>query len=712
MTTSSPSEDDAIVAPADPSERCFGRWATAVGTASTLAFAWMVTLGRWDLFQERAFSNLLDVQARSIAHGHLWVPDGSMGFEGFVIDGRTYAYFGVFPSLLRLPVFALTDRFDGRLSAVSMLIAFVLAYASTARLVGRTHRLVAPDGRWSRGGLVVAIAFLAAVGVGSNLLYLGSSAIVYHEAILWGVAAVLASFASIVSWLGEPRLRHVVAAGAWATVAWLSRGSVGLGPTVALGLLGLSVLAPNRATRWLAPVPDRARRGWRAAAPLLVAGSVGAIAFAGINVAKFGSPTELPMDKQIQSVNPLPSRAAALEEYGGTIFSPRLAPAVLVQTMRPDLVRPSTTWPWLRFSRADPPPLLGVVFDTVEPSSGLVVTHPLLLVLSGIGLVAVARPRRRPPEVSADGGADGGDGDGGDDLDPSTPPGAPGTAALRPLLLGGALGTLPVLTIAFISQRYVTDLLPPLLVAAAAGLTSVDGWISEDADESTARRRSRTAVAGAVALAITSIAVTLSTTWTFQRFVSPPDAEARRSWLRTAIAVSDVIGRPPEVEHATSIRDAPGRADVLLVVGECDGLYVGQSDGVWTAIEVTGAAGVPRLEVTGRPTVGAAAVTLLTAGAIEVVLSSPDASSVRVDLVRDGHVTQGTPFEVAGPSFDLTVDLDGNLPAVQVFHDDRDVAYLPGRPTPGPHQVGPGGDGVEVREVEVATPICDALTGR
>ncbi|MEZ5203400.1 MAG: hypothetical protein R2701_03145 [Acidimicrobiales bacterium] len=494
MTTSSPSEDDAIVAPADPSERCFGRWATAVGTASTLAFAWMVTLGRWDLFQERAFSNLLDVQARSIAHGHLWVPDGSMGFEGFVIDGRTYAYFGVFPSLLRLPVFALTDRFDGRLSAVSMLIAFVLAYASTARLVGRTHRLVAPDGRWSRGGLVVAIAFLAAVGVGSNLFYLGSSAIVYHEAILWGVAAVLASFASIVSWLGEPRLRHVVAAGAWATVAWLSRGSVGLGPTVALGLLGLSVLAPNRATRWLAPVPDRARRGWRAAAPLLVAGSVGAIAFAGINVAKFGSPTELPMDKQIQSVNPLPSRAAALEEYGGTIFSPRLAPAVLVQTMRPDLVRPSATWPWLRFSRADPS-LLGVVFDTVEPSSGLVVTHPLLLVLSGIGLVAVAprgddhrglrrrrrrwrrrRWRRRPRPEHA------------------TRCLAP--RLLRPLLLGGALGTLPVLTIAFISQRYVTDLLPPLLVAAAAGLTSVDAWISEDADESTARRRSRAAVAG------------------------------------------------------------------------------------------------------------------------------------------------------------------------------------------------------------------------
>jgi len=78
-------------------------------------------------------SNFYDIQARALMHGHLSVPTGSLGIEGFVIDDRTFMYFPPFPAVLRIPVLMITDRFDGRLTAPSMLLAwFVLAAATVA----------------------------------------------------------------------------------------------------------------------------------------------------------------------------------------------------------------------------------------------------------------------------------------------------------------------------------------------------------------------------------------------------------------------------------------------------------------------------------------------------------------------------------------------------------------------------------------------------
>ena len=45
-----------------------------------------------------------DIQGRALLHGHLAVPNGSVSFEGFVIGGRTYVYFGLVPAVLRLPI--------------------------------------------------------------------------------------------------------------------------------------------------------------------------------------------------------------------------------------------------------------------------------------------------------------------------------------------------------------------------------------------------------------------------------------------------------------------------------------------------------------------------------------------------------------------------------------------------------------------------------
>ena len=666
-------------------ERLYLRWATGIGAFSVLVFTWMVTLGRWDLFAQRPYSAMLDVQTRAMMDGHLWVPEGSLGFEGFIINDRTYAYFGLFPSLLRIPIFLLTDRFDGRLSTVSMIAAFAIAYAAVALLIARVRRLGFPDG-WSRSGLTLALIALATLGLGSNLMYMATAAWVYHEAILWGVAGVLAAFAAIARWLRTPTSRHLAVAGAWTTVAWMSRGSVGLGPTLALGMIGVSALVPNRFTQALAPTPPIEGSRFRTAAMLFAAGAVGALCFAGVNMAKFGSPAELPMDKQIQSINPLPSRRAAMDAYGGTIFSPRLAPAVIVQSLRPDLLAPTSTWPFVQYTRVEPPAIGGVVFDTVEPSAGLTLTHPLFLALAAVGVGAMIRRRASNP----------------------------GLSALRPLVIGSAIGAGPVLTIAFISQRYITDLLPPVLVAAAAGVAVLNQWSPDKAAsaEPANPTRHRLVIATSSVLAAVGIFITLATTWTYQRFENPPDAEARRSWVRAAISVSDKVGAELSFERADSIKDLKASAGTLLVVGDCAGLYVGQSDGVWTPIEASVGAGVPMVRVDGRPPEGTSGVQVGSVGDLTIELVSVDANTVRVDLIRGNHVERGTPFEVSPGPIELAIDLDANLPTVQVRHGDNNVALLSGPPPDAPFVVGPGTSEVTVTEVDAPTPICDALTNR
>ena len=89
-----------------------GRW---LGFVPYLCVLWDFRLNPLRRAGAHGFaSNFYDLQARALLDGHLWVPDQSLGIEGFVVDGHTYMYFPPFPALLRVPVLLLTDRFDGR----------------------------------------------------------------------------------------------------------------------------------------------------------------------------------------------------------------------------------------------------------------------------------------------------------------------------------------------------------------------------------------------------------------------------------------------------------------------------------------------------------------------------------------------------------------------------------------------------------------------
>src|SRR5690606_10232791 len=130
--------------------RRLGRAWLAGAVPTFLVYAWILMVQRWAPLQVQFFDDFYDAQARSLFNGRLDVPPEVVGFEGFLIDGKTYIYFGPFPSLLRMPLLAVTDRFDGRLTTLSMLAATaVLAWAGfrLACVVRAMVRGAVPVGR-------------------------------------------------------------------------------------------------------------------------------------------------------------------------------------------------------------------------------------------------------------------------------------------------------------------------------------------------------------------------------------------------------------------------------------------------------------------------------------------------------------------------------------------------------------------------------------
>ena len=136
------------------------------------------------------------------------VPKGSLGIEAFVHGGRDYTYFGLFPSLIRLPVLAFTHAYDGRLTAPSMLSP------GSSRGSSRRCSSGGPGARpWRRGDRDGGGRGLGGdrgrahrrVGPGLS----GPSPKVSHEDLAWSVALTVAAVFALLGVLERPSWRRV-----------------------------------------------------------------------------------------------------------------------------------------------------------------------------------------------------------------------------------------------------------------------------------------------------------------------------------------------------------------------------------------------------------------------------------------------------------------------------------------------------------------------
>ena len=96
-------------------------------------------------------------------------PTASLGIEAFGHDGRQFTYFGIFPSLLRMPVLLVTNRLDGRLTAPSLLLSWVVTGVFSSLLVWRLRLLIRGQAVLGRAEAASYGLFVATIGGGSVL---------------------------------------------------------------------------------------------------------------------------------------------------------------------------------------------------------------------------------------------------------------------------------------------------------------------------------------------------------------------------------------------------------------------------------------------------------------------------------------------------------------------------------------------------------------
>jgi hypothetical protein len=535
--------------------RRFARACLVGALVAGLVFAWILFVGRAELADQRPAGDFYDAQARALFDGQWDLPPEVLSIEAFEVDGRSYTYFGPVPALLRMPVLAVTDSLDGRLTQLSMLGAFGVVMLGVSQLSWRVRLLVRGEALVHRREAVITALFVFGVGAGSVATYLASQAVVYHEAILWGIAWSLLAFHALLGFLARPGRRALAWTSLFVSLAVLTRASVGVGPLAALAaVVGVVAIARFRGqddrvpglVRWATPGVVR-RPPARLVGAAVIALLVPVGLYAGVNQAKFGEPIRLPLEKQVFSEVD-PARQAALADNDGSLFGLRFVPTTALQAVRPDALSFQRYAPWVSFPRSAPDVIGGATFDTLDESSSATATMPLLVVLGVLGSVVVVRGRPSEDDV--------------------------GVGVLRLPVLGALVGFAATLTIAFVAHRYLGDALPLLLLTSLAGLHTCG------------RRFGGPRTAGAVAV---GVAFLLLGTWgvlanvalalDYQRVIAPVDPELRYDFVGFQAA----LPAEPRVRFTTALSDNGQRGD-MTVVGDCDALL--WSDGhQWYLLE-------------------------------------------------------------------------------------------------------------------------------
>ena len=459
--------------------------------------------------------NFYDVQARAILHGHLYLPNGAIGAEAFVHNGHQYTYFGLFPSLLRVPVLLVTHSLDGRLSALSILIAWLLTGLFTSLLVWRVRIFM-------RGPAILGRAEAASIGVlmaiimgGSVLVVLAADPYVYSEDLAWSVAVTTGSFFALLGVLERPSAGRVVASGVLVLAANLTRGSTGLacviGALLVAAWFALGREGPNR--RW-----------WL---PMLAVGLVPLVIGCAINYAKFGLLFGFKISDQIASFY--------LPRGNVKDFSIDYLPTTLHAYMQPGGLQLGDVFPYITM----PPEVQSSTSIVTDPTASLPASMPLLFLLGVWGTICAFRPR---------------------------PPGK--LSALRPLLVAAAVSVGAILIFGWIGDHYLADFLPFLILAGAVGF--VDLWRRLN------RRRRRTQV---VVIAVFCILGLFSIAANFGIALSPSETWSSvqaRNYVEFQDSISDVTGHPlgAIVIQARRRPVAWAPRGQLYIVGDCSALYI------------------------------------------------------------------------------------------------------------------------------------------
>jgi hypothetical protein len=433
-------------------------------TFVTVYYLFLLSNGTFQLFApemlDKAFGNMLT----HLLRGEFTVDRQAIGHEAFTRDGKTYAYFGIFPALLRLFAVPFTDLARAELARLYCLASVVIFVALQLRMLLMIHYSL-PVANRRPEYLVVMVA--ATVLSGPQLLIL-VSAMIYHEPVLWS-AVMAAAFNLIVvrAAFGGGSLRNydLVLLAAFAGMALNTRASIGV--ALYLGtilLVAWTVYAPDRATKQFS---HQERRLPSTTLPPIAILGLAAVVVGIVNFERWGSAfTFANFNDYDMRLTAYPNLGDLLHKYGEFDVRRVWLGALYYATDIPYLLH---TWPpFAKFLQARVQVIDG-------PPTTPILTNPLTIILAGIGLYCVAWK----PELSAQ-----------------------SVAILRLALLGHAAAVILVFAWMGLCYRYRFDFAPFMTLAALIGYRSVSVAVTT-ARESW-RRRVHVAAIGLCLLGILS----------------------------------------------------------------------------------------------------------------------------------------------------------------------------------------------------------------
>jgi len=365
---------------------------------SCLIFFWLSTHGTWNpLYEEQNSSHPLHfdkgyfflAQAQATIHGRLWVKPWELPGECWVRNGRCYGYFGLTPSLLRLPLLPVLDHYNRGLTPAYITGALTLAAGSfLASLRHLFSRM-----RLARSTLMLVALVGLSFGAAGVLTQL-TPASFYDEAIAWAVGFLSLSVYCFIRWWENQQLR------------WY-----------ALLLVGLLLAANARPTA----VPFafviglgvgyklwrvRTVGAWAWAESLGLGGALIVIPIAtclGVYYLKLGQliPSYL-LNQTIGGPDAFPTWLAIRKIDHDDLVSWRFVPTALFAYLRPDSVIFTRPFPWVDFRFSDYPtfgraPIAYVQLRRgslyAETVSSLTATMPLAFAVFACAAIGVVRSR-------------------------------------------------------------------------------------------------------------------------------------------------------------------------------------------------------------------------------------------------------------------------------------------------------------------------------
>lgn len=319
-------------------------------------------------------------------HGTFDVDPQIVGEEGFLRDGKVYAYWGIFPALLRLPVLIFRNGINIDITKLSSIIAWYLILFVNYKSLLCVGKYFCKKYSWLYSCFACVIIFS-----GVPICFLPFS--LYQEVCLWAIVfGLLYAYWALRACLDPAQTpRALLWMSASAGLALLTRVSMGVGLYAAVSLFGLLTLwrCVGMLRKPQDKVVQQTARVWLgsclAGVGILVF-CVGVIAY--VNQQRWGNPLTF-ADYHLYIMNKnFPDRVARMEQYG--LFNIQRIPLGIVYYFIPVWV-----FKWSNGHLILHNSFHRLIDVTEMPASSFFLTDGFLLLFSGLFVCSAINCKRR-----------------------------------------------------------------------------------------------------------------------------------------------------------------------------------------------------------------------------------------------------------------------------------------------------------------------------